>query len=111
NKRFKNKIGNGRYRLSRVLSAFIEAENISTASSGGAKIDYVDASGKADGGSAETGFGNVPFARDEYTGDIIAYFNLDLAQIRAFQLGENVEKLLIALALFKFRKFMDVGLR
>lgn len=107
----KNKIGNGRYRLPRVLSAFIEAASVSTASSGGAKIDYVDASGKADGGSAETGYGNVPFSRDEYTGVITAYFNLDLAQIRAFGLGENVEKLLIALALFKIRKFLDVGLR
>lgn len=107
----KNKIGNGRYRLPRVLSAFIEAAGISTASSGGAKIDYVDASGKADGRSAESGFGNVPFARDEYTGVITAYFNLDLAQIRAFGLGENAEKLLIALALFKIRKFLDVGLR
>jgi CRISPR-associated protein Csb1 len=107
----KNKIGNGRYRLPRVLSAFIEGASISTASSGGAKIDHVDASGKADGGSAETGYGNVPFNRDEYTGDITAYFNLDLAQIRAFGLGENVEKLLIALALFKIQKFLDIGLR
>lgn len=107
----KNKIGNGRYRLPRVLSAFIEAANVSTASSGGAKIDQVDASGKADGGSAESGYGNVPFSRDEFTGRITAYFNLDLAQIRAFELGENVEKLLIALALFKIQKFLDVGLR
>ena len=53
----------------------------------------------------------MPFARDEYTGEITAYFNLDLAQIRAFGLGENVEKLLIALALFKIQKFLDVGLR
>ncbi len=107
----KNKIGNGRYRLPRVLSAFIEAANVSTASSGGAKIDQVDASGKADGGSAESGYGNVPFSRDEFTGRITAYFNLDLAQIRAFGLGENVEKLLIALALFKIQKFLAVGLR
>jgi CRISPR-associated protein Csb1 len=107
----KNKIGNGRYRLPRVLSAFIEAANVSTASSGGAKIDQVDASGKADGDSAESGYGNVPFNRDELTGNITAYFNLDLAQIRAFGLGENVEKLLIALALFKIKKFLDVGLR
>lgn len=111
NKTHKNSIGNGRYRLPRVLSAFIEAANVSIASSGGAKIDYVDPSGKDDGGSAETGYGNVPFSRDEYTGDITAYFNLDLAQIRAFGLCKNVEELLIALALFKIQKFLAVGLR
>lgn len=59
-----------------------------------------------------TGFGNVPFARDEYTAaHIIAYFNLDLAQVRAFGLGAAVERLLSALALYKIRRFLDVGLR
>jgi CRISPR-associated protein Csb1 len=53
----------------------------------------------------------VPFSRDEYTGKITAYFNLDLAQIRAFGLGDSATRLLIALALFKIRKFLDVGLR
>ena len=80
--------------------------------SGGTKTDRVDASGKSDGGSSETGYGNVPFARDEFTAEtIIAYFNLDLAQIRAFGLGAEAERLLIALALFKVRKFLAEGLR
>jgi CRISPR-associated protein Csb1 len=60
-------------------------------------------------GDTAKGFGNVPFARDEYTGEIKAYFNLDLAQIRAFDLGKNVEELLIALGLFKIRKILEVG--
>jgi CRISPR-associated protein Csb1 len=108
----KDRIGKGRYRLARLLSAFIEAEGTSVVASGGAKIDRVDASGKSDGGSAETGYGNVPFARDEFTaGKITAYFNLDLAQIRAFALGEEAERLLIAIALFKIRKFLAERLR
>src|SRR5690606_27368681 len=54
----------------------------------------------------------VPFARDEYvSSNIVAYFNLDLAQIRAFRLGENAERLLVALALFKILRFLDTGLR
>jgi CRISPR-associated protein Csb1 len=90
----------------------VEAENVATASSGGVKNDRVDATGKSEGGGAAEGYGNVPFARDEFTAEtMVAYFNLDLAQIRAFGLGAEAEKLLIALALFKVRKFLAEGLR
>jgi CRISPR-associated protein Csb1 len=102
----KKELAGGRLRLPRALSAFIEAEMVQVAPSGGVKNDSVNPSG-----DTNRGFGNVPFPRDEYTGNIMAYFNLDLAQIRAFGLGDIVEKLLIALALFKIRKFLDVGLR
>jgi CRISPR-associated protein Csb1 len=55
-------------------------------------------------GDTGKGFGNVPFARDEWTaGKIVAYFNVDLRQIRSFALGDAAEQLLIALALFKIR--------
>ena len=102
----------GVIRSPRVLSGFIEAQNIQIASSGGVKNDRVDATGKSAGGGASEGYGNVPFSRDEYSAQkIIAYFNLDLAQIRAFGLGEEVEHLLIALSLFKIRKFLATGLR
>ena len=101
----------GVIRSPRVLSGFIEAQNVRIASSGGVKNDRVDATGKS-GGGASDGYGNVPFSRDEYSAQkIIAYFNLDLAQIRAFGLGEEVEHLLIALSLFKIRKFLTTGLR
>lgn len=103
----KKELAGGRLRLPRALSGFIEAEDVKVAASGGVKNDQVNPSG-----DTARGFGNVPFARDEYVAPkITAYFNLDLAQIRAFGLGENVEKLLIALALFKIRKFLAVGLR
>ncbi|MBX6324037.1 MAG: type I-U CRISPR-associated protein Cas7 [Rhodospirillaceae bacterium] len=94
----------GVIRLPRTLSAFIEAAGVRVAQSGGVKINRVEP-------TLKDGEGNVPYPRDEYTGQIKAYFNLDLAQIRAFGLGENVEKLLIALALFKIQKFLSVGLR
>ena len=58
------------------------------------------------------GFGNVPFHRTEYTVKrITAYFNLDLAQIPAYGLGENAERFLVTLALWKIRRFLDTGLR
>jgi CRISPR-associated protein Csb1 len=103
----KKDLAGGRLRLPRVLSAFIEAEGVNVAASGGVKNDVVNPSG-----DTAKGFGNVPFARDEYVANrIVAYFNLDLAQIRGFGLAGKVERLLIALALFKIRRFLEVGLR
>lgn len=102
----------GVIRSARALSGFIEAEGAGVASSGGVKNDRVDASGKAEGGGSKEGYGNVPFARDEFTAKkIAAYFNLDLAQIRGFGLDAEAERLLITLALFKIRKFLAEGMR
>ncbi len=103
----KKDLAGGRLRLPRALSSFIEAKDVKVAASGGVKLDSVNPKG-----DTSKGFGNVPFARDEYVSPAIsAYFNLDLAQIRAFGLGENVEKLLIGLALFKIRRLLATGLR
>ena len=105
----KKALAGGRLRLSRSLSAFIEAENARRAVSGGVKNDSLNPS---HGGDNTEGFGNVIFARDEWVAaKITAYFNLDLRQIRAFGLGADVERLLIMLALFKIRKFLVEGLR
>lgn len=103
----KSDLAGGRLRLPRVLSSFIEAEEIKEAQSGGVKNDHVNPSG-----DTGKGFGNVPFPRSEFTSaKIIAFFNLDLAQIRAFGLGHSVTQLLITLALFKIQAFLDSGLR
>jgi len=110
----------GRLRLPRALTAFIEAKDVKVASSGGVKNDRIDADGsivlppamegvntKGDDGRQK----NVPFARDEYCGSITAFFNIDLALIRGFGLGEAVEHLIIALSLFKIQRFLRDGLR
>ena len=103
----KKELAGGRLRLPRSLSSFIEAANARVAASGGVKNDSVNPSG-----DAARGFGNVPFARDEWVAErITAFFNLDLRQIRAFGLGDAVERLLIAMALFKIRRFFVEGLR
>ncbi len=103
----KKELAGGRLRLPRSLSAFIEATNAKVAASGGVKNDSVNPSG-----DTAKGFGNVPFARDEWVAErITAFFNLDLRQIRAFGLGDAVERLLIAMALFKIRRFFVDGLR
>ena len=101
----------GAWRLQRLLSSFIEAENVQTATSGGVKLDHVDPK-KAEGKSAKEGYGNVPFPRTEYTAEkIIAYFNLDLATMRGYGLGEAANRLLTALALYKITSLLHGGLR
>lgn len=103
----KKELAGGRLRLPRCLSAFIEAEKVGEATSGGVKNDSVNPSG-----DTAKGFGNVPFSRQEYTSPTIrAYFNLDLQQIRAFALGDAATALLIGLSLFKIRRFLENGLR
>ncbi len=99
-------IAGGRMRLPRALTAFIEARDVTTAPSGGVKNDALNPSG-----DNAKGFGNVLFHREEFCGQITAYFNLDLALIRGFGLGADVEKLLVALALFKILRFLRDGLR
>lgn len=102
----KSSLAGGRLRLPRAISGFVEASDVTVAPSGGVKKDEVNPSG-----DTKKGFGHVPFHRDEFTGYITAYFNLDLAQIRGYNLGKNVEDLLIALAIFKIRSILAEGLR
>lgn len=103
----KGTLAGGRLRLPRSLSAFIEATNAAVAASGGVKNDSVNPSG-----DTAKGFGNVPFARDEWVAErITAYFSLDLRQIRAFCLGDEVTRMLVAMALFKIQRLLREGLR
>jgi CRISPR-associated protein Csb1 len=101
---FLEEIG-GRLRTMRILSGFIEASGIATAESGGVKNNIVQPELKG-------GEGNVPFHRTEFTAqEIKAYFNIDLALVRGYGLDDNATKLLIALSLFKIRRFLSAGLR
>ncbi len=103
----KKDLAGGRLRLPRALSSFIEAEQVKVAASGGVKNDAVNPSG-----DTAKGFGNVPFARDEYVSPkITAYFNIDLAQLRGYGFSDTVTELLVALSLFKIRRFLECGLR
>lgn len=103
----KKELAGGRLRLPRALSAFIEAGKIESATSGGVKNDSVNPSG-----DTNKGFGNVPFSREEFSSPhIIAYFNLDLAQIRGYGLDDAATNFLIAFALYKVRTLLDGDLR
>jgi CRISPR-associated protein Csb1 len=103
----KKGLAGGRLRIARALSAFIEASGAAVAASGGVKNDHVNPSG-----DTKSGFGNVPFSRDEYIADKIdCHINLDLAQIRGYGLDPKVQKMLILLALYRVRKLLDGDLR
>lgn len=103
----KQELAGGRLRVARAISAFIEAEGVKVAASGGVKNDHVNPSG-----DTKTGFGNVPFARDEYVAErIVLYVSIDLAQIRGYGLGADVERMLTLLALYKVRRLVDGELR
>ncbi len=102
----KSELAGGRLRVARALSAFIEAEGVRPAISGGVKNDHVNPSG-----DTGKGFGNVPFTREEFVADCVRlYINVDLSQIRGYGLGKDVEDLLILLALFKIRSLLDADL-
>lgn len=103
----KPELAGGRLRMTRLLTGFIEARDVRVAENGGVKNDRVDPSG-----DTKSGFGNVPFHRTEYTArKIAAFFNLDLALLRGYGLDEEATKLLIALSLFKMKRFLSTGLR
>jgi CRISPR-associated protein Csb1 len=103
----KSALAGGRLRIPRAMSAFIEADGVRTAASGGVKNDHVNPSG-----SAKDGFGNVPFARDEFTAERITLFvNFDLALLRGYGLGPEVERMLVLLGLYKLAALLERGLR
>jgi CRISPR-associated protein Csb1 len=106
----KKDLAGGRLRVARALTAFIEADAVGIAASGGVKNDHVHP-GKVEG-DKKNHFGNIPFSRDEYTADkITLYANLDVTQIRGYGLGEGVERLLIIIALYKLRALISDAMR
>lgn len=97
-------------RIARAVTAFIEAENARPAVSGGVKRELVINDAK-DGATSE-GYGMVPHHRVEYVADeIIAYFSVDLAQIRSYGLSQPATALLEALIDFEIGSLLDGALR
>lgn len=103
----RKELAGGRLRLPRLVSGFIEASNVRPVESGGVKNDRVEPRA-----STSLGFGNVPYARTEYTAaEIAAYFNLDIQRLRSYRLPGEAEEFLLNLALWKIAAFLRSGLR
>lgn len=102
----------GRLRHPRALSAFIEAEGVGRADSGGVKFDRALPKPSVVGLKADAGYGNVPFHRAEFTAKkLTGYFSVDLAQLRGYGLPDPAWQLLAVLSLWKVRRFLETGLR
>jgi CRISPR-associated protein Csb1 len=110
---FMANLEDGRIKLPRAVSGFIEATDVKEAASGGVKNNPLDPTGKLRAaGFDKDVYSNVPYARMEYTAaDVRAYFNIDLALLSGYCLPDPARELLIALALYKIRRFLSTGLR
>lgn len=110
---FADKQWPGQPKITRALTASIEAHGIQEVVSGGVKRDDVRHSlnDKEEGGTKE-GYGSVPFSRVEFTArEIVATFVLDLALLESFGLPEPARDVLQAVALWEVRSLLDGGLR
>lgn len=102
----------GQPKVTRAVTAFVEAIDVRRADSGGVKRDHVRHSLSEGSGGTSEGYGTIPFHRTEWTaGQIVASFCLDRAQIASYGLGEPASKLLEAIALWEIRTLLDSGLR
>lgn len=110
---FMANLEDGRVKVQRALSGFIEAEGIREAASGGVKNNPLDPTGKLRVSDYdENVYGNVPYHRMEFTADrIVAYFNFDLALLEGYGLDREAKELLVALGLYKVCRFLGSGLR
>ena len=110
---FMANLEDGRLKLPRILSSFIEAENIREVSTGGVKNNPIDPTGKLRTKEIKKDvYGNVPYHRTEYTAESIdAYFNIDTSLLKSYELGEDETKLVFFLCMLKIRKFLDSSLR
>ncbi len=103
----------GRLRMTRLLSGFLDAYDFpEEVPAHGSKHDHVSPSAKAVGLSAEEGAGNVPFHGTQFAPkSIIAYFKIDLDQLRGYGLPQDAQDLLIALGLLKVRRLLGRGFK
>lgn len=110
---FMANLEDGRVKVQRALSGFIEAEGINEVVSGGVKNNPLDPTGKIRATNHDKDvYGNVPYHRMEYTAErIVAYFNFDVSTFEGYGLPRQAKELLIALGLYKVRRLLNQGLR
>lgn len=98
----------GNPKFPRIVSGFVEADDVQPASKGGARVDRVDSS-KGEGRTAELGYGNVPLPiTDDYTAGLITlYWSLDRAALSATRLPEAARQLLEHVGQWQLRRLID----
>jgi CRISPR-associated protein Csb1 len=101
----------GQPKIARAITAIVEATDVRTVNSGGVKRDLVLHSA-SEGTSADTGYGSIPFHRQEFTARTITlHVSIDRLQFRSYGLGDVASDLLEAIAIWELRTLLDQGLR
>lgn len=105
----------GNPKFPRIVSGFVEAENVRPASKGGVRFDRVDPSTEKEAvkRGAEEGYGNVPLPiADDYSADrILLYWSLDRASVAATRLPEPAQRLLEAVGTWQLRRLVDAPIK
>lgn len=98
-------------RITRAVTAFIEAEDVREVHSGGVKTDDVRRKQQAGGGSSE-GYGMVPFHRTEYTAaKITLHVALDVGLLRSYGLSDEAAELLEMIARWELSSLLSGQMR
>ncbi len=99
-------------KVTRAVTAQIEATDIRRVDSGGVKGEVVYHTVAGTGLNADRGYGMIPHHRVEYTArEIVLNWTLDRYLIRSYGLSEEAAELLEQLALFELAALLDGGLR
>lgn len=103
----------GNPKVSRAITAFIEARDVKEAHGGGVKKDSVHiGADQKEGRGAKEGYGMIPFDRLEWTArEILLCVDLDLAQLTSYGLGQTRTQLLADIARLELRRLLNGGLR
>ncbi len=98
----------GKVRITRTLSAYVEARDPSTANFGFQKRDGIsDRTDKEAGQSAAEGFGSVIGPKQHFTSsEVKAYFQIDLERLRSYGLPQKTVRALAAWAIYKIRRVL-----
>ena len=98
-------------RFTRAITAFIEAEDVWVAHSGGVKTDNVRR-GQQEGGGSREGYGMVPFHRTEYTAaKITLHVALDTGLLRSYGLSDEAADLLETIARWELASLLSQQMR
>jgi CRISPR-associated protein Csb1 len=111
---FMANLEDGRIRMQRALSGFIEGEDVNSVHYGGVKNNTIDPTGsvRVEGFESKDVYSNVPYHREEFSArSIKAYFNLDTSLIMSYGLPDEASDLLILLSIYKVQKFLEKELR
>lgn len=97
-------------KIARVVTCFIDAEDVRDAVSGGVKTDSVNPRTEGESKGSAEGYGMVPHQRLEFTArTITAYVSVDHEQIRSYGLGVPGEELLEAIVAYELSNLFRSG--